>query len=160
MGLFSWLFGSSVSRQRVLRTGRFGADRHKPRGEWVQTTTVVAVVGIQYRRSEVTKFCRAVQAAERSKKVHYGVRLRPEPTNPHDANAIAVDGVVENQRWHVGYLDRDTADELNRDLISMGVPIAAELYNLWVGDDGYADIKIIILAPPGYGMKTRLKAGS
>jgi hypothetical protein len=61
---------------------------------------------------------------------------------------------------NVGYLDRGTAGGITRDLVSKGIPAAAELYNLWVGDDGYIKIKIIILAPPGYGMKARLRGHS
>ena len=163
MGLFNWLLGRSSSRTksqffkpRTLRTGRFGEDRHKPDGNWVQTTLVETVVGIQHRQSEVLAFCGAVQGAELSN-TPYGVQVRPEPSNSHDQNAIAVDGFVGKQRWHVGYLGRDTAKEINRDLVSKKIPIAAELYNLWIGDDGYIDIKIIILAPSGYGTKARIR---
>ena len=41
--------------------------------------------------------------------------LRPEPTNPHDANAIQV--LVDGNL--VGYLDRDTAGKLQSSLIDI-----------------------------------------
>jgi len=28
---------------------RFGKDRHRPEGDWVQTTNTVSVVGVQHR---------------------------------------------------------------------------------------------------------------
>lgn len=104
-------------------------------------------------------FCNAVYAAELSHK-GYGVQLRPDPSNLHDRNAIAVDGKVGAQSWHLGFLDRETAKEINIELILKGMPVAAELYNLWIGDDGYIDVKIIVLAPPGYSMSTRMRRQS
>lgn len=167
MGIFDWLFGRSSSDEvkyvrgpltGKLPRGRFGQDRHKPEGQWVQTTTVTTVVGIQHRRNDVELFCQAVEAAAR-KQQRYGVRLRPTPDNPHDQNAIAVDGFAGGQTWHVGFLDRDTAKEITRDLVLKGIPIDAELYRIWIADDGYIEIQVIVLAPPGNSTKVRLKRG-
>ena len=88
----------------------------------------------------------------------YGVSLQPDPTNRHDPNAIAVYGKARNKSWRVGYLDRFTAEEITRDLVAKGVPIAGELFEIWVGNDGFIDIKVIVLAPPGNGMKARLRS--
>jgi hypothetical protein len=165
MGFFNWLFGHKPSEQsghtrgpltRSLPRGRFGQDRHGPQGAWVQTTNVRQIVGIQHRRNDVEAFCQAVHSAERGGQL-YGVNLRPEPHNTHDRNAIAVDGFAGGRKWHVGYLDRNTAEEINRDLLSKGVPIDGELYAIWIADDGYIEIKVIVLAPPGNSMKVRLK---
>ncbi|WP_309085735.1 HIRAN domain-containing protein [Chelativorans sp.] len=153
MGLLNWIFGA---RLRRLPSGKFGQDRYKPDGKWVQTTTAVKVVGLQHRQDAVRSFVMAVALAE-GEGQRYGVRLRPDPANPHDKNAIAVDGYVSMDRWHIGFLDRVTAKELHRDLISVGIPIEAELYSLWRGDDGYIDVNLIVLAPPGHSMKKRLR---
>lgn len=179
MGLFSWFFGRKasppvneaddepsrwappprLSSQGIARrpaAGRFGKARHKPAGEWVQTTMMVRVAGVTYRHGAAASFAAAVQLAEQTARP-YGVRLRPDPDNPADPNAIAVDGFAAGESWHVGFLDRDTAEEITRDLVKSGVPIAAELYEIWLGDDGFIDIKIIVLAPPGHSLKSRLK---
>lgn len=160
MGLISWLFGSSgvvpTPVATRLEPGRFGKDRHAPPGQWVQTTMMLKVAGVMHRRDAATAFANSIRISERSGAA-YGVEVEPEPENPHDRNAVAVYGVARGSRWHVGYLDAHTAEEINRDLISKGIPIAAELYEIWVGDDGFIDIKIIVLAPPGNSLKARLK---
>lgn len=139
-----------------LPLGRFGQHRHKPSGEWVQTTTVESVVGIPHRKDSVEKFCAAVAKAERSGR-RYGVRLVQERANKFDPLAIAVEGYAANQSWHIGYLDKDLSRDLYRDLLNSGIPIEGELYSVWIADNGFIDVKILVLAPPGHGMKARLK---
>ncbi|MFD1744062.1 HIRAN domain-containing protein [Rhizobium helianthi] len=125
----------------------------------MQTTTVVKVAGVQHRKRDVSAFIAAVRAAERGGLI-YGVRLIPEPSNRYDANAIAVMGFAGQREWQIGYLERDLAREINRDLIDKGLPVAGELYAVWVGDNGFVDISIIVLAPPGNGLKARLRRRS
>ena len=142
---------------------RIGKDRHKPAGQWVQTTMVVPVAGVQFRQSNVASFVDAVRKAERTS-LRYGVRIEHQPDNKHDANAIAVYGHAEykgwfrlgSKEWHVGFLDRETAKEIVRDLVAAGVPISAELYEIYVGDRNFVDVKVIVLAPSGHGLKARL----
>jgi hypothetical protein len=143
---------------------RIGQDRHRPEGDWVQTTMVEKVVGVHHRKRDARAFVEAVRRAE-SKGLIYGLQLEHQPNNPHDRNAIAVFGVAEvrgwfrrgMREWHVGFLDRDLAAELHRDLISKGLPIGAELYAIYVGDEGFIDINLIVLAPPGHGHKKRVE---
>ncbi len=141
---------------------RFGTDRYQPDGEWVQTSLLVSVVGIQFRKPDVRKFAKAVRKAEK-KKLEYGLELVLEPDNPADPNAIKVHGFAEVPRWfgqpqfkewHVGYCGRELASELHRDLLSNNVDIAAELYRLFVKNDYYG-IEFFVLAPPGHGFKRR-----
>jgi len=142
---------------------RIGKDRHKPAGQWVQTTMVESVVGVQYRRADAQAFVSAVRKAEQ-KGLVYGLQLEHRPNNPKDPNAIAVFGVAERKGWFkvgvkewlVGYLNRDLAAELVRDLLGRGTPVAAELYEIYIGDTEFIDIKLIVLAPPGHSMKKRL----
>lgn len=165
MGIFDWLFGKKPQDDQYQRgpltsrlpRGRFGQDRHKPSGNWVQTTTVVQVAGVQHRRNAAEAFCMAVHSSEQSRRP-YGVLLRPDPGNAHDPNAIAVHGFAEGKTWHVGFLDRDTASAITRDLLANSVAIDAELYAIWIADDGYIEIKLIVLAPPGHSMKKRLRS--
>jgi hypothetical protein len=118
----------------------------------------VKVAGIHHRRVDVRHFCSCVQTAERAGR-HYGVDLLPEPENPHDRNAIAVYGHVGRASWKIGYLDRDTAKEITNDVLKKGLTITAELYSIWLGYDGYCDVNVIVLAPPGHSMSSRYRRG-
>ena len=147
-----------------MASRKFARDRHQPPGEWVQATKLESVVGIQFRKNAVIDFSRAVSGAER-KGLVYGLLLRHEPDNPHDRNAIAVTGFVEAKgwfrrgmkKWHVGYVPAILAEEIVRDLVAKGIPIAAELYSIFEGLDGFVGIKFFVLAPPGNGVKARMK---
>ncbi|MHA1548335.1 MAG: HIRAN domain-containing protein [Alphaproteobacteria bacterium] len=85
----------------------------------------IKVVGVHYRKRNAFAFTKAVRKAER-RGSEYGVRLKREPNNSHDSNAVAVFGVVVRRgwvrrilrEWHIGYLPRELAAELHRDLIS------------------------------------------
>lgn len=144
---------------------KYARERHKPAGEWAQTTLVEKVVGIEYRKQDAFAFAKAARKAEQQGCI-YGVRLELEPKNPVDRNAIMVWGVAENKgwlgrvklrEWHIGYLSADIAAEMQKDLLSAGVPIAAELYNIF--EDGeFLDFNIIVLAPKGYGHAARNRA--
>jgi len=117
---------------------------------------MVKVAGVNHRIEAVAGWAAAARQAERDGR-HYGLRLEPEPHNPHDQNAIAVYGTVGNDEWHIGYLDADRAKDVTEDILARGLPIAAELYQIWVGDGGYTDIKMLVLAPPGNSEKARRK---
>lgn len=143
---------------------KYGLDRHRPAGDWVQTTVVEEVWGINHRKGDVVAFCQAVDDAERSGRP-YGIYLRPEPANQHDPNAIAVIGrcmvkpLFRSPRlkeWHIGYIQRDLAREIHEDLLGKGIPIASELYCIFEQDD-YVEVKLIVLAPSGHGHKVRIR---
>ena len=138
-----------VSEFRLVRAGirgvkmvtweKYARDRHKPAGEWAQTTLVEKVVGIEHRRQEAFAFAKAARKAEQQGCI-YGVRLELEPKNLVEKNAIMVWGVAESRgwlgrikqkEWHIGYLSREIAAEMQKDLLSAGIPIAAELYTIF-----------------------------
>ncbi len=131
----------------------------------MQTTLVESVVGVHHRKSDAAAFARAAHECER-KGLIYGVELEHRPDNPHDKNAIAVIGVAEqkgwlrrkSRKWHIGYLDRGTAAEIVNDLVLKSVSVAAELYAIYEGNDGFLDFKVIVLAPPGHSTKLRQRA--
>lgn len=146
---------------------RYAQNRHRPVGQWVQTTLAESVVGVHHRKPMAIAFARAAREAE-AKGLIYGVELEHRPDNPHDPNAIAVIGIAERKgwfkrtvdRWHIGYLDREIAAEIVSDLVAQGIPVAAELYSIYEGVDSYLDFKVIVLAPPGNSTKARQrKAG-
>jgi hypothetical protein len=144
---------------------RYAQDRHMPEGKWVQTTLAESIVGVHHRKADAITFARAVRRAE-AKGLQCRVQLEHRPDNPHDANAIAVIGVAEQKgwfsrrigQWHIAYLDRDVAAEIISDLVSNGIAVAAELYSIYEGKDGFLDFKVIVLAPPGHSTKARLRA--
>ena len=165
MGWLSRIFGGEPKSREpdraarptpALPSGKFGLDRHRPEGKWVQATPLLNVAGLHHRRDQVGSFLSAVAIAER-KRAPYGIELRPEPENPHDPNAIRVYGRAGGHEWHIGFIDADTARDVNEDILARGLPIAGEMYSIWRGDDGYIDIKVFVLAPPGNSEKARRK---
>ncbi len=144
---------------------KYGRDWHKPDGEWAQTTLVEKVVGVHYRKPDAASFAKAAKNAE-SQGCIYGVRLQLEPDNLVDKNAIMVWGVAETKgwlgrikqaEWHIGYLPAELAAEIQHDLISIGVPVAAELYSIFEEGD-FLEFSIIVLAPKGFGHSSRERA--
>lgn len=145
---------------------KFGLRRHRPEGNWVQTAPMTEVVGWQYRRRDVARFCKAVCKAERRGEI-YGLRIERQPKNVHDANAIAVYGQASVQslfrgsrlqEWHIGFVDRTLAAELVADLCERGLPIAAEMYSIYISNAGFHEIRFFVLAPPGWSVKKRWAA--
>jgi hypothetical protein len=141
---------------------KFGMARHKPTGQWVQTTALLTVAGSNHRRADVERFFNAVRAAE-TRSLLYGVRLILEPENRHDPNAIAVYGFAEGKgwfgkskvrSWHVGYLPAEDAADVQSNILGRGLPIEAELYSLYANND-YREIRIFVLAPPGNSESAR-----
>lgn len=141
---------------------KFGTERYRPRGDWVQTTLAQPVVGIPHRRRQASAFASAVARAE-AKGWPYGVTVEPEPTNPHDPNAIRVIGMAtvkpwfrapRERHWHIGYVAREMAEEIQRDLLAKGVPIEAELYSIY-RDRNFLEVKVILLAPKGHSESAR-----
>ena len=135
---------------------KFGRDRHAPTGDWARASEYLEAVGVHHRLSSTRQFASAVREAER-RKLRYGIRLQPEPSNPHDRNAIRLVGHCEVARlfggpavkeWHVGYVDRETAERLNAKFISRGASLEGELYGIYVSDDGYIDINYFALSEP------------
>ena len=117
---------------------------------------------MQDRKTDALAFARAVRTAEQ-KGWHYGVRLEPEPSNPHDPNAIKVighalvmppSGAAAERSWHIGYVPREIAEELVEDLFSKNHPCAAELYGVYVDHD-FIRIEFFVLVPKGSPGATR-----
>ena len=148
----------------MANKNRFGQDKHRPEGKWVQATSMQKVEGVHHRKEQAKAFADAVRKAER-KGLQCGLQLEHQPNNPHDRNAIAVFGVSEKKgifsrgvgEWHIGYLDRELARELVDDFISKDIPIAAELHSIYESDSGFLDFNFVALAPPGHSESARRK---
>lgn len=165
MWIFDFLFGrrerpAGGRAKGKLPSGQICQARHKPAGTWVAATLVTEVVGLHHRRNEAEAFVKEAHRADQ-KGTKYGVRLEPEPGNPHDKNAVKVLGEVSDRgEWHIGYLSRDVAADLSRDLLASDTPIAGELYKIYVSTNGFIEVKVIVLAPPGNSEKARRKRGA
>ncbi|KPL51368.1 hypothetical protein ABB55_03280 [Prosthecomicrobium hirschii] len=142
-----------------------GTNSTDPPGEWVTTTAVVKVAGLRHHQEAFESFVAAVQRAE-ANAMAYGVDLEPEPTNPVDPFAIRVYGWAmrsrflrgpARDRYFLGFVPAGLAAELHADLTDAGVPFAARLYSIWLGETGFVDVNIIILAPSGWWHKARIK---
>lgn len=114
---------------------RFGVDRHRPAGQWVQNTPLLEVAAVQNRKAAALAFARAAENAER-RQWPYGLRFALEPTNQEDPNAIKVIGfamakpmfgATKEHVFDIGYIDRETAAEVHEDLVAVEHPFAAEL---------------------------------
>jgi len=101
----------------------------------------LGIAGIKHRINEVTDFLTAAFSAEESSSP-YGILLEPEPSNPHDPNAIKVMGWIEKPTnpIQLGYLYREDIAQIAKEF-PPGTPLAAALWrvympkpeNLWVG---------------------------
>jgi hypothetical protein len=145
--------------------GRFGEDRHRPAGEWVQATNLLRVAGVHHRKAAVAAFGSAVARAER-KRQHYGLEIERQRNNSNDPNAIAVYGVArvaglfgaKTKRWHIGFVPQEVAADISPNLIDQGIPVSVELYNLFNGIDDYWEVKFFLLGPPGHSAPSRARA--
>lgn len=141
---------------------KFGRDRHKPDGKWVQFSLALSVTGVQHRKGAAMSFARDVRRAEAAGRP-YGVRLVAEPDNAYDPNAIKVVGYCGDRQSapgvHIGYVEAGVAKEVMDVLHANRLPFAGELYSIYKESGGFIDIKFIVLGPPGTGMKARSKPG-
>jgi hypothetical protein len=143
---------------------QFGKDRYKPDGVWVQASSAVSVAGVSFRLVDALAFAKDVKKSEAAK-LHYGLEVEREPSNPHDSNAIKVYGVArvpslfgqKTTRRHIGYVPSEEAELLCIHVLANGQKIAAELYRVYLSDENFVDIKMIALAPKGYSHKRLLE---
>ncbi|MCA3692790.1 HIRAN domain-containing protein [Aquidulcibacter sp.] len=143
---------------------QFGKDRHRPDGVWVQASAAVSVAGISFRKADALAFANDVKKSEAAK-LHYGLEVEREASNPHDSNAIKVIGVArvpslfgqKTTRRHIGYVPAEEAELLCAHVLAHGQKIAAELYRIYLSDEKFLDVKMIALAPKGYSYKKLLE---
>lgn len=144
----------------------FARDRHQPPGDWVIFSGLLEIAISARLRDAASTFADLAGAAER-RGWYYAVELVPEPTNEFDPNAVAVVGIAEWKglfgprrvnREKIGYLHREDAAEVTKELISPGRPYGAELYSIYRSRRGYLDIKVLVLGPPGFSEKARRRA--
>lgn len=163
--MWRWLtdLGKSPSPSAPTRSSKdgevCGRDRHRPAGSWVIATPRIKVVGIQHRFDDVRGWAEGVRLAEKAGR-YYGVELVPEPDNRHDPNAIKVIGLCDfngkRLDYHIGYLAREWAEDIQTSFLAEGIPIACELYSVFNTLE-FIDVNLLILAPPGNSYSKRMR---
>lgn len=133
----------------------------RPPGEWVRTTGMLSVHGIEANITAFIAFADAAEAA-RKKGLRFGIDLAAEDAaNP--AKGLFVIGGAQSKsffsgpkvtRWPLGYLSATVVGEIHEELIAQGVPIAAELASIHYDTTDPA-MKIYILAPNGHSTRNR-----
>jgi hypothetical protein len=140
--------GSHYTRLKVPAAKRYWPRPALPPG------VAFEVAGIAHRRDAAIWFARAALKCERANRFYGVVGLR-EPHNAHDPNAIMVLGHWAERGWfggektlraHVGYVPADLAVEIV-DAYGPERDPDLSLYSIYLGDDGYVDIKVIALRP-------------
>lgn len=71
------------------------------------------------------------------------IKLRPEPANEHDRNAIQVIGIDQAGPHMIGYVPRDVAASIAEP--GLTEEILGRIRHIWVGDYGGVDVKFDIL---------------
>jgi hypothetical protein len=96
-----------------------------------------AVSGLHYRREAALRF---IRSGER-----HHLEMEPEPTNPHDKNAIRVNGVTAGERYHLGYVPADIVQLLA--LLKMTDLVQIRLLRAYAGSNDYVDVMFQFIGP-------------
>jgi len=91
--------------------------RHVPDGQ--RGHDFIAVVGESHYQETLTGMHNMFEMIGRED-MNFEVLLRPEPTNEHDSNAVAV---AVGGGETVGYLSKDLAEEIQRHIVRFGEPV-------------------------------------
>jgi hypothetical protein len=139
----------------------------RPDAQHTRCSHPLAVIGLKERIASFIAFADAADHAAK-KGLRFGLEIEPDPSNTLTANALKVIGVAQSkswlgklsaQQWDLGHIWHVAADEIHRDLVAKGVPIAAELYSIHYDKDD-PEVKLYILAPKEHSAsKRRGRAG-
>lgn len=83
----------------------------RPPGQWRIWGARTEVQGTHVRREAIIDFIAKATSAK-ARGVYLELRLKREPSNPFDRNAIAIFAHLEGSEMQFGYVDRETAAEL------------------------------------------------
>ncbi|MCA3740200.1 HIRAN domain-containing protein [Phenylobacterium sp.] len=138
----------------------------RPDGEWEVFRNYQDIVGERYRMENSVAFLREIReaiqravAVEAPEMKFFGVRLRREPDNPHDPQAVAVDGFwlkdpkdqASAAHLHLGYLPANVAGLIAARL-GPDAELGAELVGIEIDpddDDDPVNVTIHVLNRPG-----------
>ena len=98
------------------------------------------VLGVQRRRADALAFCHG-----RGQSLAFVL----EPSNPHDANAIRIDGAWKgwlfSKQKQLGYVPREIAARLAE--TGLAATVRPRLLKTYAGTDGYVEIEYQIIGP-------------
>lgn len=117
-----------------------------PDGTWSRLTPLLSVQGVAYRKDNAQRFADVAIAAH-AKTQPFGLLIEPEPSNPHDANALKAIGWCRGKTFHTGYVEADEAARTAERY--PGAPVAAEFYSLYQGTTGFIDIQYFLAVAAG-----------
>lgn len=137
----------------------------RPEGDWEVFRNHQDIVGERYRMENSVAFLAEIReaiqravAVEDPEMKFFGVRLRREPDNPHDPQAVAVDGFwlkdpkdrASAAHLHLGYLPANVAGLIAARL-GPDAELGAELVGIDIDpdDDDPVNVTIHVLNRPG-----------
>jgi hypothetical protein len=94
------------------------------------------IVGIKHRKMDFLRFALSDEQ---------GLELEPEPNNPADQNAIKVIGTAKTGRYFIGYVPREDAKQIVNS--GLAADVRARLVRIFIGKNGYVDIRWQIIGP-------------
>lgn len=113
----------------------------RPEGDW-RILSDFEIPGLQYHLEAAKAF---ILSAARNKGAGCAIALRPEPLNPHDANAIAIHVTAPGFAGKVGYVPREVAATVAR--CPPDMPLAAAVRKVRLGATDFAVIAVQVLMP-------------
>ncbi len=122
MGLFSWLFGNrdkSSSETNDTNSTRMYRSKTRARVSWREGSFPMNAVGESHYQAVLEKICGG--HSRYGHEYETEADLVREPTNPYDANAIAV--MIRGSI--IGYLPRDQASRVSSQMVSDGIEQAS-----------------------------------
>jgi hypothetical protein len=122
-----------------LSATSFYIDQPRPPGDWIGWRAWFELTGSQHYGPDVARFA---TAAKRSPRSVASAVLR-EPDNPYDRNALSVIGVVDGNKWKLGYVPRDEARDLAA--FSPNMPLAVRIISArFAGDGVYVKVQLLV----------------
>lgn len=94
------------------------------------------VAGIQHHKEEALRFARSVNQE---------LLLERDPTNSYNRNAVRLIGVSGSNRYFIGYLPREIAEQIAR--TNLFDSIKARLGRIYEGHNGFLDIQYQLIGP-------------
>lgn len=96
----------------------------------------LSVSGIHYRKDDALRFSRGAGQT---------LELEREASNPHDPNAVKVIGVSLGARNFIGYIPKDTAEQI----VGGGLfeIVRPRLDRIYVSGNGFIDVQFQIICP-------------
>lgn len=142
LGVFATMMAFWLSAPKRIHNGTkdgraITAGSYLPLGEGGD----VAVVGEQFYQEALRWLSTAVESRD-----NVTFALVPEPTNPHDSNAVRIDAVHAGQQYTVGYLSADVAGAYQQALLPLAKhkAVGTVTGKVWGVDQNAANLQVYL----------------